>query len=223
MRNKEEKIMYLEKMGQTLALGAVIAFGAVQASAITIDFEDVAVGDGVNNIGGDVTSNGYLFDTLIDHSHLANNIFGADNGGTFLAIDHDHILGENSVTLSEATLGSTFNLGTIDFAEWGSIQHHADWVVVTGTYATGGTISQTVSLDGILDGTGGLADFQTETFNWTGLSQVHFEGVGPGSGDDNFAIDNLTITVNAPIPEPATLTLLGLGLVGMAVRRRRQA
>jgi hypothetical protein len=44
-----------------------------------------------------------------------------------------------------------------------------------------------------------------------------------GGNDESWAMDNLTISMDAapaPVPEPATLSLVGLALAGMAGRRR---
>jgi hypothetical protein len=48
------------------------------------------------------------------------------------------------------------------------------------------------------------------------INTIGFVRSGSGSGDSIF--DNLTIS--NPIPEPSTALLLGIGLVGMAARRR---
>jgi len=41
------------------------------------------------------------------------------------------------------------------------------------------------------------------------------------SSDETIYVDNLTVEWTAPVPEPATFALMGLGLAGIAVRRRR--
>lgn len=49
--------------------------------------------------------------------------------------------------------------------------------------------------------------------------RIHATGVGyQGGMDESFAIDNLLITA---IPEPSTLVFAGLGIIGVAGRRRR--
>ena len=52
----------------------------VMASAATITFEDIAVGAGVNDIGGDRVSGGFQFDSLTNHTHLTNDAFAVSNG-----------------------------------------------------------------------------------------------------------------------------------------------
>jgi hypothetical protein len=58
------------------------------------------------------------------------------------------------------------------------------------------------------------------------ISSIHF-GLSDGgaTGGGYFGIDNLTIgsITTATVPEPGTLALLGLGLVGMGMRRRIKA
>ncbi|MCF6285783.1 MAG: PEP-CTERM sorting domain-containing protein [Candidatus Hydrogenedentes bacterium] len=209
------------KRGQLICLAAIVCtlIYSANAGAVIIDFEDVAVATGINDTGGDVISNGYLFDTGANHRHLQNDFFSVfGNGSTYLLIDD--FAGANVLSLTEAVFGAPFDFSSADFGESGDLSI-ASTVTVTGFYALGGTVSQTVTIDGIFDGAGGVADFQTEVFNWTGLSLVTFDGSG-SNGDDYYSLDNLNISASAPVPEPASITLLGLGLAGMAVRRRKR-
>lgn len=59
-----------------------------------------------------------------------------------------------------------------------------------------------------------LADVGGWMYGWVGLAS------GSGSNGFTLAIDNSSLTA---IPEPGTVVLLGLGLTGVAWRRRRQA
>ena len=67
------------------------------------------------------------------------------------------------------------------------------------------------------------------TFNWTGVDNVRFatsggKDAGYGGGGEYLSMDNLTINAAvAAVPEPGSLALLGLGVLGFAAARRRQA
>jgi hypothetical protein len=62
-------------------------------------------------------------------------------------------------------------------------------------------------------------------FIGTGQFHVRYEQVTshPGFVMRNADADTLFYTFSAPTPEPGTLMLLGSGLVGAAMRRRREA
>ena len=92
----------------------------------------------------------------------------------------------------------------------------------------------TVAFDGVTSGTftplsDSFSGFTTAVFNATGeTGTLTFRGSPTTTGDNNSIIDNLRLTaVDAPgaVPEPATwaLMLSGIGAVGGAMRRRRQA
>lgn len=109
--------------------------------------------------------------------------------------------------------GSLFDLLSVDLAEYSTVVPEAVTVGFTGYFADGGTIYQEFTTDGIIDGTGPLADFQTFTFGagWTGLTRVEVPGFG-------WSLDNLVVGV----PEPGTgaLVLFGGLLLWWQGRRR---
>ena len=205
-----------------------VVFGLLAASTVQgaiLDFEDVATGLGNVTTDGDIVSGGFLFDSAINHLHR-NNEAGhlAASGSTNLTI-HD-LGGINSLTMS-AVGGGTFSLNTAQLAESynsssGNLSLNASTVTVTGFLFGGGTITQTVTLDGITDGPGGAADFQNVVFGagWTNLTSVLFDGTG--GGEAAWEIDNIGVNQEA-VPEPATFAIVGLGALGLAagaLRRR---
>jgi PEP-CTERM motif len=207
-------------MRRVLTLVALLVAGNIgNAYAAVITFEDLAVAPGTITNEGDLVSGGFLFDTLADHSHRANRNADADNGSTYMGIDD--VAGDNPTTFSR-TGGGAFALTSIDIAEWLAGDAYARQIQVTGNLFGGGTVSALLTLDGIFDGIGPLADFQTFTFGaaWGNLSSVVLKGIGSPSffGQDYFAIDNIGVEV---VPEPGTLSLVGLGFAYLFGRRRR--
>ncbi len=67
---------------------------------------------------------------------------------------------------------------------------------------------------------------QQVNLGWTGINELRFSSFGGtdvianGSGTQ-FVLDNLQLG-SLSVPEPATIALLAVGLVGVAVVRRRQ-
>ena len=159
---------------------------------------------------------------MADHSHIANANTIADNGSTYMGIDD--VFGDNPTTFSPIG-GAPFGLTSIDIAEWSGFDEYARQIEVTGNLFAGGTVSALLTLDGIFDGSGPLADFETFAFGgaWGNLSSVVLKGIGglgsPSPGN-YYAIDNVVVD-SAAVPEPGTLSLLGLGAAYLFGRRRR--
>jgi len=208
-------------MTRLLALVAlVLAVSVGSAHATTVTFEDVPIADGPNfpnDFATDVTSGGFFFDTETNHSHITTGDFFASNGTHFLGLD---AFGGPTTKITPVG-GGAFAFHSIDIGEWsfGGGTLWARHVVVTGNLVGGGTVSRTLDLDGIFDGPGGGADFQTFAFDasWANLSSVVLQGTG-GDPGNYFGVDNIVVDA---VPEPGTLTLLGLGSAYLIRRRRR--
>ena len=131
-----------------------------------------------------------------------------DNGTSYLQADLTSTLKFSTVA------GSSFSLLAVDLAEYSTVVPDAVTVHFIGYRPDGFVITTDFTTDGIMDGTGPLADFQTFQFGpeWSGLTRVEIPTFG-------WSLDNLVVS----IPEPASGLLVGLGLLGMSLFRRPQA
>jgi hypothetical protein len=109
--------------------------------------------------------------------------------------------------------GSVFDLLSVDLAEYSTGQQYPLTVEFIGYHPDGSTVTTSFTTDGIIDGTGPLADFQT--FNFTGFTDLSRVEI-PTSG---WSLDSLVVAT----PEPASSAVLVLGglLLGAWQLRRR--
>ena len=111
------------------------------------------------------------------------------------------------------TNGDLFDLLSVDLAEYSTVVPDAATVRFIGYRPDGSTITRNLTTDGVIDGTGPFADFQTFAFTgFTGLSHVEVPGFG-------WSLDNLRVI---PVPEPAMGALLFVGGVAVWACRPRQ-
>lgn len=109
--------------------------------------------------------------------------------------------------------GGTFDLISVDLAEYSTVVPDAVTVQFVCYFANGSIYTETRTTDGIMDGTGPLVDFQTFYFRGlTGLTRVE---VSTGV----WSLDNVVVG-GVPEPTGAALLLLGGGLLWLARRRR---
>jgi hypothetical protein len=126
-----------------------------------------------------------------------------DNGSAYL----DATLGD-SLTFN-FTDGSAFGLASVDLAEYSTVVPNAVTVEFVGYHPDGSTVTETFTTDGIIDGTGPLADFQTFNFTeFTDVTRVEIPSFG-------WSLDNLVIDV----PEPTSSALLLVGGLVLGVRK----
>ncbi len=216
-------------MRRVFLAAVVLAIGLTpdRTLAATIDFEDAFLSPGGATTEFSFVSGGFLFGTT-DHLHRFYQFPGqTDSGSTSLQVHN--VLGDNLVSMASSG-GGTFGLTSAWFGESYLPQPfqpaNATQVVVTGNLFGGGTITKTITLDGIFDGIGGVPDFQTELFDasWVNLTSVVFNGTGgfdEGWGLDNVVVDLTPAVSPDPVPEPGTLLLIGSAAAGAIARRRR--
>jgi hypothetical protein len=119
-----------------------------------------------------------------------------DNGTSYLQA----ALG-NSLVFSFLD-GSVFNLVSVDLAEYSIVVPNAVTVPFVGYRFDGSVVNASFTTDGIIDGTGPIADFETFHFgpDFSGLTRVEIPTYG-------WSLDNVAVSV----PEPAVGTLLLFG------------
>lgn len=134
-----------------------------------------------------------------------------DNGTIYLQA------GLGSTLRFSSLNGSLFDLRSVDLAEYSTVVPDAVTVRFVGYRPDGSMVTENLTTDGIIDGTGPLVDFETFQFGpqWRGLTRVEIPTYG-------WSLDNLYVSV----PEPGTsaLIVLGAALLGLRLfkRKRRQ-
>ena len=97
---------------------------------------------------------------------------------------------------------TVFNLVSVDLAEFSTLYQFPAAVQFVGYKPDGSAVTTDLVTDGIIDGTGPLADFQTFHFGsgFTSLDRVEIPTYG-------WSLDNLIVAV----PEPSVLGLFAFG------------
>jgi hypothetical protein len=106
---------------------------------------------------------------------------------------------------------SVFNLVSVDLAEYSTVVPDAVTVPFVGYRHDGSMVITSFTTDGIIDGTGPLADFQTFHLGpeFTGLTRVEIPTYG-------WSLDNLYVSITIPEPGAGGLLLLGAALAGLS-------
>ncbi|GEM_PF-1547259 len=186
---------------------------SLPANAVVIDFEEISQ----PYSGNSLDSKGFNFFNDCQNQPLCilhrdpGSPYNADPGGVTFA----HNAPKSTTTLTNIN-GNAFDLISIDFADYFNFLTSQN-IQLIGTYATGGTISQTIALQLIF----GLETF---TFNWLGLTQVSWvETTGNWLQFDNVIVQAIVPQVKSlGIPAPASLALFALGLCLLRHITRRQ-
>jgi hypothetical protein len=153
---------------------------------------------------------------------ITHNIYFVRNGGGDSGYPDDGTAylqrGPSSLLLS-FTNNSVFGLLSVDLAEYSTVFSNEPVTVPFIGYEQGGsTVTNVFTTDGIIDGTGPLADFQTFYFtNFAGLTRVEISGPTDPLGGLGWSLDNLVVT----IPEPTAGVLLLIGVLTLGSLKLR--
>ncbi len=209
-----------------LGLGVGALLYAAGAPAVLIDFEDVTI-VGTNPIVTSTDSHGFNFSS--GHHHEINDpgFSGVAGNGTQYILEEGGSLGQ-PITMTQIG-GGAFSLFSLDGAEvfiGNSVGGfpNATFLNVLGNLSGGGVVNASFELDGLLDGNGGINDFQTFLLpaTFTDLASVVFSGSIPGgSTNAGISIDNLNTSGGTSVPEPAPWALLAAALLLLPWARSR--
>jgi len=192
------------------ALVTTAASFGMQAHAATVTFEDVVAGGFTSST---LTAGNVKFESTSTHTIGGNGSYAAPYSGQFLGA---YTLG--SLETISTFSGQSFDLLSLDIRGWYGFGTLPLTVTFTG-YKANATVSQSVLVS--------PSTFSTVSFTgFTNLTSVKFGGLKDGDSLSSraayVAVDNINIT---PVPEPETIAMLlaGLGVVGVAARRRKRA
>jgi hypothetical protein len=183
------------------AVAALVFILAGNAEAQVMTFDELSPTE--NPILGSVVCvDGTGFRFVSDHFHLIGPTFVTDytsSGTTHIGYES----GRGYPIVMERVGGGTFSLFSLDVAEFYSAptdRPDAETLTITGFQQGGGTVSYTVSVDGLRDGPGGVADFEHVVLpsTFANLTSVMFTGFRAGNLAGGIALDNIAYQLAAP-------------------------
>ncbi|HWN96484.1 MAG TPA: Calx-beta domain-containing protein [Methylomirabilota bacterium] len=102
--------------------------------------------------------------------------------------------------------GSTFDLLSVDLAEYSTAFQHPGTITFSGTREDGSTVTTYFVTDGVIDGAGPLIDFQTFSFGpeFSNLVRVEVPTI-------TYSLDNLQVAIGRdPSPERTVVSVLAI-------------
>jgi hypothetical protein len=160
----------------------------------------------------------YYAEQGMEFRPIGNGQFGRSGGGAadfFPRNGSAYLFGSFTDSLAATYVGGQrFGVVSVDLAEFSTLYQRPLTVQFVGYRPDGSTVSTAFVTDGVIDGAGPLADFQTFYFDSRFADVVRVEV--PTFG---WSLDNMVLS---QIPEPATSALLFVGaLLLWALRFRR--
>jgi hypothetical protein len=171
-------------LADTVAIDRVLTFDAPQATTGSYRPE-LTVGNFVITTSSlkDGTSEALYSSVYVQSAY---NSGYPDDGGNYLR----DLPADGSLIFRHRD-GLTFDARQVDLSEYSTVFTASKAIRFTGTRGDGSTVMQTFVSDGVIDGTGPLADFQTFTFS----SDFH-DLVELRASNSPFMVDNLALTIH---------------------------
>ena len=214
-------MMKKQTLGWLAAIG-LLASGTSQA--VIVNFDGVPSTEVIQTT---LTTEGFLFTSDHFHTYGATGFINPDiagNGGTHIGYE----AGRGDPVLMQRVDGTSFSLLSLDVSEFYAVLNpdrpNANLLEIRGNFGDGSSVSHQLLLDGVVDGPGGLVDFQHFVLPslFTNVISLEFVGLRWDGLVGGVAMDNLEIADRVSVPEPTSLALFGIGLLGAGVLRRRR-
>ena len=197
---------------------AVFVGTASQVSAAMITFNGTSVGSTLISDGDTFSEAGFSLDfsTSINGGAYFIDVSRLTSFPGLAGFDDDVLEFNGGITSFVLTKddGGLFDLVSVETGSLGRFGSDDGDFVFTGTFGSGGTISQSVLA-------GGIGPTLNNFSGFTGLSSLTVT-----STDSAFPVmDNINLNATSAIPEPSSMALLGLasiGGIGLRWRQRRR-
>lgn len=157
---------------------------------------EVAVQNFVVTTGSVLTS--YFSSVYIQNAY---NSGYPENGGNYL-----RCLSSDKSVIVRHRDRIPFTVESIDLSEYSNVYPQPKLITITGTKAGGGTVTKQVVTDGVFDGTGPLADFQTFSLGTEFANITELQASSPP-----FMADNIVVRLEGqetPLPPDPDLPVL---------------
>ncbi|MCC6355949.1 MAG: hypothetical protein IT577_18835 [Verrucomicrobiae bacterium] len=180
-----------------LSLSVLLCLASFCTHGVTLEFSP-ATGPGGSRIETQWIESGFVISSDRMGSQSAGVVPGWPANGTDVLSFFKDLTGTNIVIRS--TLDFSFDAISVDLAEYSFVYPVPTTVQFIGFLSAGGIVTTSFTTDGLLDGPGGQADFETFEFPSTFRSLSRIE-----VPSHLFAMDNLQLI---PVPEPSVALLL---------------
>ena len=180
----------------------VTAQAVSEITRLTVDFSIGAPADGAQGSSASYTEDGLLLSTPNQILRVGANHSNRPNNST----PHIAPLSLQKPLSIRRADGGVFHLHSVDLAEYSTVFPQPMTISFTGMKSSGLTVTTSFTIDGVIDGTGPLADFQTFAFPSTFRDLVSAQVTV-----DVYAMDNLVFENASTGPASAAVSSASAG------------